>query len=152
MDEVCPTLYSQEAERLDELVNVYNDQGLVIGCLTEQRLAILHTEYTKAKATAPGLFTALGDKGFVQEVAKLLHRYPLKNGNNAKDLHGAKRTWSIDSNYMEMFAGGLNVGIERFALPLDFNPQSTTYYSLHEQDRVFGANVNAYSKKWRGSS
>ncbi|DBA88832.1 TPA: hypothetical protein ACH3X1_016430 [Trebouxia sp. C0004] len=37
------------------------------------------------------------------------------------------------------------------AKPLKFNPAADQYYSLHEQDKVFGANTDAYSKKRGGS-
>jgi len=53
---------------------------------------------------------------------------------------------------MNALIQSLDIHCERFASPLNFNPAVKQYYSLHEQDRVFGANTDAYSTKWEGAS
>eukprot|EP00775_Hariotina_reticulata_P008157 gene8157-biopygen10023 len=41
---------------------------------------------------------------------------------------------------------------ERLASPLNVALSTAAYWSLHDKDRLFGANWNAYSVKWTGTS
>ena len=41
---------------------------------------------------------------------------------------------------------------ERFASPLNFNLTTRCYFSLYPEDRLFGANIDAYSCKCQGAS
>ncbi len=41
---------------------------------------------------------------------------------------------------------------ERFASPLNVHWTTTTYWSIHERDQIFGANFDAYSVRWTGGS
>ena len=52
---------------------------------------------------------------------------------------------------MDALMQSLDIQCERFASPLNFNPTVKQDYSLHEQDIVFGANVEAYNTKWKGT-
>ena len=54
--------------------------------------------------------------------------------------------------YMLAFKDGLGAQYERFASPLDFKPEMRQHYSLHDRDKVFGANTDAYCTKWQGVS
>ena len=131
------------------LVNVYNDEGKVVGTITEKRLAILHSAYCHTKETAPELLQELQATSFVHEVAKLITRYQAtkrKNGPQLSDQSG------LPDEYMKALIQGLNIQCERFASPLNFNPTVERYCSLHTQDKVFGANTDAYSRKWEGAS
>ena len=44
------------------------------------------------------------------------------------------------------------IEIERFASPLNCSVQTVSYYSKFESDSVFGANLDAFSRPWTGSS
>ena len=41
---------------------------------------------------------------------------------------------------------------ERFASPLNVSELTAAYYSVYERDAIFGAQVDAYSCRWLGSS
>ena len=47
---------------------------------------------------------------------------------------------------------GLSSTIERFASPLNFNANMSSYYSMYKEDQLFGANYDAFGCKWVGSS
>ena len=137
------------------LVNVYNDEGKQTGIITEKRLKILYTAYKNTEATAPDVISRLNAGCFKIEVAKLMMRY--KDGYNMhKDKHwqttNLKHHLTTPDAYIDALKAGLNVDCERFASPLDFNPSLKHYYSMYDQDRVFGANINAYSTKWEAVS
>ena len=80
--------------------------------------------------------------------------HPLQNlchddvGYNIK----ASNFWATPELLMEAIRIGLGANQERFASPLDFNPMLATYYSPFAEDAQFGAQYNAYSNRWTGSS
>ena len=41
---------------------------------------------------------------------------------------------------------------ERFASPLNFNPNMACYFSIYAEIALFGTNLDAYSVKWTGAS
>ena len=53
---------------------------------------------------------------------------------------------------MQALIEGLNLTIERFASPLNFNCMMESFYSLYKEDECFGANHNAFSRLWVGAS
>lgn len=84
---------------------------------------------------------------FVHEVAQHALSYQAGQGKGAKKLPDQRgsllSTWMIQS---------MDILRERFASPLNFKPAVKQYYSLHEQNRVFGAYTDAYSTKQEGAS
>ena len=66
--------------------------------------------------------------------------------------HDLKDQKATPDAYMHALKEGLSVTCERFASPLNFNPLWETYYSNFEEDRIFGANINAFSTQWVGAS
>ena len=92
---------------------------------------------------------------FEHEIAKLLTRYQDKH-SNCKSNHWQRCSWkdqlTTPDAYIHALKLGLGVTSERFASPLSFNPDMETYYSIFDQDRVFGANINAFSSQWTGAS
>ncbi len=46
---------------------------------------------------------------------------------------------------MQAFKDGLSETTERFASPLNFNPNMTCYFSMHAEDALFGANNLGHS-------
>ncbi len=86
---------------------------------------------------------------FVHKVAKLTLRHQAGQGEGAEKLPDQS---GLPDDYMDALVQSLNIHCEQFASPLNFNPAVKQYYSLHEQDKVFGANKDAYSTKWKGAS
>ena len=145
------TLGLADAEMTDEgsLVNVYNDEGKVVSTITEKRLKTLYTAFSHTQAAAPEIIQGLQATSFVHEVAKLTLRYQVRKGDKDEKLPDQS---GIPDEYMQALISSLDLQCERFASPLNFNPGVKQYYSLYEQDKVFGANLDAYSKKWEGAS
>lgn len=54
--------------------------------------------------------------------------------------------------FMQAMAKGLTLTTETVAFPQTFSPHISSYYSMHEEDGIFGANHNAYSTRWTGAS
>ena len=53
---------------------------------------------------------------------------------------------------MKALKEGLQTTTERFASPLNHSPELEAYFSWYEEDQLFGANHDAYSTRWTGSS
>ena len=53
---------------------------------------------------------------------------------------------------MGALKNGLQATTERFASPLNCSPHFENYCSAFEENQLFGADHNAYSTKWTGSS
>ena len=60
--------------------------------------------------------------------------------------------WSTPNAFMTAVKAGLCTTTERFASPLNFNPQINCYCSMYKENQLFGANHDAFSCKWTGSS
>lgn len=141
------------------LMNVYDSGGKVAGTITLKRLTVLQTAFNHTQATAPSVMQELDATCFEHEVAKLLMRYQDEYTLHV-DQHWLNTTLAQQlstpvtaaAEYMHALKKGLSLKCERFALPLNFNPMFEEYYSMYEQDRVFGANVDAFSTKWEGAS
>ena len=132
------------------LVNIYSDDGKVVGTITTERLNILYTAFNNMLNNEPVLMSTLGATCFEHEVALLMNRYKITKEDDVVKANELRR--STPDVYMQAFKDGLGIQCERFASPLDFNPEMQQYYSLHDRDKVFGANTDAYSTKWHGAS
>lgn len=82
---------------------------------------------------------------------RLLSRYKDGHTQGNKET-GLKQEWSKPEGFMKALAKGLSLTTESLALPLNFSPHFTSYYSIYEEDQLFGANYNAYNTKWTGAS
>jgi hypothetical protein len=58
--------------------------------------------------------------------------------------------WVTPPELMHVFIKHMHIDKERFASPLNYNPEMKTYWSVHERDQLFGAHWNAYSCRWHG--
>ena len=126
------------------LVNIYNDEGKVVGTNKEDHVTILHSAYCHTKQVGPQVFEILQElhaTNFVHKVAKLTLKYQTGQGKGADKLHDQS---GLPDDYMDALIQSLDIQCERFASPFNFNPAVKQYYSLHEQDRVFGANADAF--------
>ena len=137
------------------LVNVYDAEGKVAGTITLDRLNILQTAFEHTKSTEPEIMEQLGATCFEHEVAKLLIRYQDGHTRHA-DKHwkttSLAQQLTTPDTYMHALKTALGLKCERFASPLNFNPEFDSYFSMHDQDRIFGANIDAFSRKWEGAS
>ena len=59
---------------------------------------------------------------------------------------------TVPDKYVQAISGGLGAATELFTSPSQFNPMHADYYSMCKEDQLFGANNDAYSSKWTGSS
>ncbi len=76
------------------------------------------------------------------------------NRYTCKPTDGSKlaNLCTTPDRYMQAFRDSLSVTTERFASPLNFNPNMKCYFSMYAEDALFGANFDAYSIKWTGAS
>lgn len=85
---------------------------------------------------------------FEHKVGKLLNRYQDKHSKH-KSNHwqscSLKDQSMTPDAYLHALIVGYGVTSGRFASPLNFNPAMNSYYSIFDQDRVFGATVNVFS-------
>ena len=140
------TVNSSIAPPVGPLVNLYSDEGKVVGTITTERLNILSSAFNNMLHSEPELMKTLGATCFEHEVALLINRYKIPKEDDM--VKASKLRRSTPDVYMHAFQDGLGVQCERFASPLDINPEMQHYYSLHDRDKVFGANIDAYSTKW----
>ena len=113
--------------------------------------AQLRARYLHVKNHHTKLFTKLAGESFEQELHRLMLRY--KPGNT---IEGTKLTTRAQQalptplhNVLHNLIGSTT---ERLASPLNVAMPTSAYWSLHERDRLFGANWNAYSVQWTGPS
>ena len=120
-----------------------------MGKITQNRLAILLSAYCHTKQVAPEILQELPATNLVHKIAKLTLRYQAGHVKGAEKLPDQS---GLPDEYMDALIQSLDVQCTRFTSPLHFNPGVKPFWSLHEQDKVFGANSDAYSTKWEGGS
>ena len=133
------------------VANIYSPMGKVQGTITTERLEILHNAFQQSLKNCPEIHKQYGSPDFVTAVNRLLSRYTndrTKQGKKSKPTNHC----SIPNGYMKALQIGLGTTVERFASPLNYNPTSECYYSRYPEDKLFGANVDAFSCKWQGAS
>ena len=114
------------------------------------RLQWLCGKYEAARILHPEIFKD-NCRSFPEEIARLLARY--KDGQS--HLHckiNASSQAMAAKDIMAILRTGFGIDTERFSSPLTIDLQYTTYWSLHPEDRIFGARVDAYTCKWQGAS
>lgn len=131
-----------------KLIDILLPNGHYAGTLTRRRAAILARAVEDSKAYAS---LAPTQQELARHLAELLCRY--RDGFQTQEQRTTlKNHWATPDIYMQALQRGLSIDIERFASPLNFTPGMRAYYSLYEEDQVFGANHNAFSCKWTGAS
>ena len=133
------------------MANVYNPSGKLCSSITMHRLRILHSAFKHSQLHQPETHKHYGHLDFPTAIARLLNRYTNKPTDGSKRGKLANQCTTPDK-YMQAFRIGLSVTTERFASPLNFNPNMTCYFSMFAEDALFGANLDAYSVKWTGAS
>jgi len=133
------------------VANVYNPFGKLCGSITMHRLRILYSAFRHSQLHQPDTHKQYGHLDFPTAIARLLNKYTNKASDGSKESKLANQCTTPD-RYMQAFKDGLSVTTERFASPLNFNPNMTCYFSMYAEDALFGANLDAYSVKWTGAS
>jgi len=135
----------------ETMANVYNPSGKLCGSITMHRLRILYSAFRNSQLHQPDSHKQYGHLDFLTAIARLLNRHTNKASDGSKKSKLANQCTTPD-RYMQAFKDGLSVTTERFASPLNFNPNTTCYCSMDAEDALFGANFGAYSVKWTGAS
>ena len=122
--------------------------GTFSSSLTKSRLDKLYKRYSSGKDQRPSSISA----DFAEAFNNLLARY--KDGFEASAGNKTKlcNHWATPDVYMLALEQGLNIHTERFASPLIYTPHLQAYFSRYSDDKLFGANLDAFSCKWAGAS
>ena len=133
------------------LANVYAPSGKLCGAITFERLQIVRVyALTRSRQNQPKIHQH-HNPTFEHALARLLGRYANKQSTGNKGTK-IKNHLVTPEAYMKALASGLGVTTERFASPLNFNICFDSCCSMHSEDSLFGATLDAYSHKWQGSS
>ena len=126
---------------------IYSPEGRTVGTIPAHRMKVLHHMYEACRARHPELHTKLEAGYFASDVAALIFRY--RAGEGGKEKHAPNPTLHPD---LMKAISKLGITQERFASPLDHSIHIPTYWSQYEQDQLFGAQWNAYTRPWDGTS
>lgn len=132
------------------LAYIYSPAGKTCGTILPARLLLLQTAFEHTKHCNSSLHEKYHNPSFEHAVVSLLSRYNDKGKHSTQS--NMQQHWSTPDAYMKAMKEGLQLSTERFASPLNFSPHLTSYYSLQEEDQLFGANYDTYSTKWTGAS
>ena len=135
-----------------QLAHVYDAQGRHVGTINANRLAILYRNFQHTAHTQPHLHEKV--VSFEAELVKLLARY--KDGyqhiSNSSQRTKLKNHWATPDRYMHVIQRHFNTVHERFSSPLNYNPVHAVHWTMYKEDKVFGAQHNAFSTPWVGTS
>ena len=135
-----------QIHRCDDHYYVYDSAGRCAGLLTLDRLTDLWRRF-HAHSASSGFRVG----SFLDELVLLLHRY--RDGRKQDDgtKLQLKNHWAIPDKTFRALSALCSVSCEMFASPLNVNSTTFTYFSAHARDRVFGAQVDAFSSRWTGA-
>ena len=137
-----------------ELACIYHADGRCEHVLDPATAAALHHRYKHMQSKHAKFMRRLGSTTYEQDVLKLVTRYTPGNsmpGHGDKTIT-EKQQCTLPPALKDYLFYELGCKHERFASPLNAHPACTKYYSLFKEDRMFGAQGNAYSSKWTGAS
>ena len=135
-----------QIHRFDDQYYVYDSAGRCAGLLTPDRLADLWRRFHAHSALCN---FQVGS--FLDELVLLLHRY--RDGRKQTDgtKLQLKNHWAVPDSAFRALCALCSISCEMFASPLNVNAATTTYFSAHARDSVFGANVDAFASRWVGA-
>jgi ribonuclease HI len=151
--DILPTgRYHVQALGGGDIYGVFDPLGRLVGTITAARAQWLYKRYEGTKQGKPALFNSLETGSFEEELAKLLLRY--RDGHRDGEGRETRLSnhWAIPDPLMTALRVGLGVQGERFASPLNCNERTEVYWTMYPEDRVFGAQHDAYSTAWVGAS
>jgi hypothetical protein len=94
------------------------------------RLCILYSALRHSQLHQPETHKHDGHLDFPTAIACLLNRYTNKPTDGSKRSKVADQC-TTSGRYMQAFKDGLSVRTERFASPLNFNPNMKCYFSMY---------------------
>jgi hypothetical protein len=113
--------------------------------------AQLHIRYLHVKTHHTRLFNKLEGGSFEEELYRLLMRYTPWNTIDKTKI-STRAQQALSTPLHNMLHNLIGSTTERLASPLNVAMHTSAYWSLHERDRLFGANWNAYYVQWTGAS
>jgi ribonuclease HI len=137
--------------------HVYDPEGRCLGTLTKERLYVLWQRFQSAATPARlrkwRLPPTLED-AFPEAVGRLLLRYTEKKSARAgKHVITARSEQALDPQVAHALARAMpEEYTEPLSSPLRAHALTTCYYTLHEEDELFGASYDAYSAPFEGFS
>ena len=137
---------------MDDAYGVFDPLGRLVGTITAARAQWLYQRYEVTRLGNPALFDSLAAGSFEEELAKLLLRYKDGHRDGADRETRLSNHWAVPDPLMVALREGLGVRGERFASPLNCNEQTESYWAMYPEDRVFGAQHDAYSTAWVGAT
>ena len=130
-------------EGQEALSIVFRPDGKAVGSITDTRLAHLFNRYQNAIQDV--------SMSFPEAVALLMSRYKEGRRVGSSEIR-LKNYWTTPDCLMRTLQRGFRTQTERFASPLNAHTASKVYFSPYAEDKAFGAQQDAYSCQWRGSS
>ena len=76
-----------------------------------------------------------------------MHAYYTNTTSDGSKKSKLANQCTTPDRHMQACKDSLSVTTERFASPLNFNPNMTCCFSMYAEDALFGANFDAYSVK-----
>ena len=139
----------------NKAARIYDPHGKVAGHISVPRLRTLHEAFLFSSTANPTQHQEHGNPTFATAVTRLLNRYdPARKGKTA----GGGKQQNINARNQAVMPGTLaaslyktlNIRVERFASPLNFNAEADIYFSSFAEDSLFGAVHDTYSVKFQG--
>jgi len=130
---------------------IHHADGRCTHVLAVDTTAQLYARYLHVKEHHPNLFHKLDGGSFEEELYRLLMRYTPGNVIDGTKI-STRAQQALPAPLHNMLHTLIGSTTERLASPLNVAGPTSAYWSLHERDRLFGANWNAYSVQWTGAS
>ena len=116
--------------------------------MAPERLQWLYKRY---EASLDPASTKSPSRSFPEEIARLLARSKDGKSHIGCRINAASQA-SIGEDAMTTHRTSFLTEKQRFLSPLTVDLNTTEYWCLHADDRVFGVHVNAYTCRWQGAS
>jgi ribonuclease HI len=135
-------------ETTTELCCIYGTDGRCEHMIAPEVVARLKDAFTYMQANHPERLASLQAGTFEQEVRRLAIRYRPVPGTKTT----AAQHWTVPRRLKHTIMRYAKLTQERFTNPFTAHPCSSSYWTAHERDQVFGAGHDAYSVRWTGAS
>jgi ribonuclease HI len=136
-----------------EIACIYTPDGRCRHQVTVERAALLWTQFTYCLTHRPKLARRLKAGTFAEELYKLMLRY--ENNSVIDQEQGTKvklvNHWATPRPIYTVLQSLAGVTKERYASPLNYNPNMEMYWSVHQRDVLFGAKHDTYAYTRTGS-
>jgi exonuclease III/ribonuclease HI len=137
-----------------ELACIYTPDGKCRHQVTVERAALLWAQFNYCLEQKPRLTRRLKAGTFAEELHKLMLRYENNSVINQQEGTRVKLVnhWATPRRVYAVLQSLAGVTKERYASPLNYNPDMDLYWSVHKRDVLFGARHDTYAYTRTGSS